>query len=110
MKLSKGKVTYPGRKQVFRLRDKRGRFVQDVVGLEREGIKGRALLKKVIAGGRITYKTPALERIRAFAKVNLSRFPDKLKKINAQYRYPVTVSPKLLKLRNSLSSQLGGRQ
>jgi nicotinate phosphoribosyltransferase len=110
MKLSKGKVTYPGRKQVFRLRDKRGRFVQDVVGLEREEIKGKALLKKVLSGGKVTYNMPALEKIRAFAKTNLSRFPDRFKKIDAPYRYPVTVSPKLLKLRNSLKLSLGTRQ
>ena len=45
MKLSKGKVTYPGRKQVFRLEDKKGKFLKDILGLEKEKIKGQFALK-----------------------------------------------------------------
>jgi nicotinate phosphoribosyltransferase len=110
MKLSKAKVTYPGRKQVFRVLDKKGRFIKDILGLEKEKIKGSPLLVKVVDKGKIVYRLPPLDSIRRFAKANLSRFPEKLKEVRARYKYPVAVSPGLKKLRKSLSRQLGKRQ
>jgi len=110
MKLSKGKVTYPGRKQVFRIQDKKGKFIKDILGLEKERIKGKPLLVKVVGKGKIIYKSPSLGKIRAFAKNNLFRFPEKLKDVYSKFEYPVVVSPQLKKLRGSLIHQLGKRQ
>jgi nicotinate phosphoribosyltransferase len=110
MKLSKGKVTYPGRKQVFRIQDKRGRFVKDILGLEKEKIRGRPLLKKVVERGRVIYKRPCLDKIRESLKNNLSRFPQRLKDIIPEYRYPVIISPQLKKLRSTLVRHLEKRQ
>jgi len=110
MKLSKGKVTYPGRKQVFRIEDKKGRFIKDILGLEKEKIRGRPLLKKVVAKGRIIYKPPSLDKIRGAVKDNLCGFPKKLKEVYAGYEYPVIISPQLKKLRSSLARQLEKRQ
>lgn len=110
MKLSKGKVTYPGRKQVFRIQDRSKRFIKDVVGLEKERIKGKPLLKKVVEKGRVIYKTPGLDKIRVSVKNNLSRFPQKLKDVVPGYKYPVVISPQLKKLKDSLARQLEKRQ
>jgi len=110
MKLSKGKVTYPGRKQVFRVEDRKKRFVKDVLGLEGEKVRGRPLLVKVMQKGKIIYRAPSLDKIRNFAQNNLSRFPEKLKDIHAEYQYPVLISPKLFRLRQNLTQQLGDRQ
>lgn len=110
MKLSKGKVTYPGRKQVFRVQDKKGRFIKDILGLEKEKIRGRPLLKKAVEGGRVIYKIPSLDKIRRALKSNLSRFPQKLKDIYSSSEYPVIVSPQLKALRSALARQLEKRQ
>lgn len=110
MKLSKGKVTFPGRKQVFRIQDKRGRFLKDILGLENEHVGGRRLLKKVIKKGKPVYRQPSLGRIRAYHKNNLLRFADKLKKTDAVYRYPVLISPGLNRLRRSLILDIHKRQ
>ncbi len=110
MKLSKGKVTYPGRKQVFRVQDKYGRFVKDILGLDKEKIKGKPLLMKVVDKGRIIYKLPSLDKIRLFAKGNLARFPQRLKEVYPRYKYPVIVSLQLKKLKDSLARQLEKRQ
>lgn len=110
MKLSKGKVTYPARKQVFRIQEKRGRFIKDILGLEKEKINGRPLLRKVVQKGRIVYQPPSIGKIKAFTKDNLSRFPDRLQDIDVKYKYPVLISPQLKRLRRSLSSQLEKRQ
>ena len=110
MKLSKGKVTYPGRKQAFRVQNKKERFVKDILGLEKERIKGRPLLVKVVNKGRVIYKAPSLDKIRTFTKNNLSRFPQRLREVYPRYKYPVIISPQLKKLRQSLAHQLGKRQ
>jgi nicotinate phosphoribosyltransferase len=110
MKLSQGKVTYPGRKQVFRLQDRRGRFIKDILGLEKEKINARPLLKKVVDKGRVIYNAPTLDEIRRYLKNNLSRFLQGLKEIDGKYKYPVVISPQLKKLRQSIRQQLEKRQ
>lgn len=110
MKLSKGKVTYPGRKQVYRVCDKKGAFVKDVLGLDKEKIKGMPLLRQVVRRGRIVYNAPSLDKIRGFAKYNLSKLPAQSKEVYVKYKYPVIISPGLKKLRESLLRQLGRRQ
>lgn len=110
MKLSKGKVTYPGRKQVFRIKDKNGRFIKDILGLEEENIKGMPLLRKVLERGKIIYKIPSLNEIRKFTQDNLLHFPQRLKDVYARYKYPVVTSSGLRKLRYSLAHQFEKRQ
>ena len=110
MKLSKAKVTYPGRKQVFRIQDKRGKFVRDILGLEKEKIKGKPLLIKVVDNGRLIYKPPALEKIRMSLRKSLLRFLEELKHVYPRYKYPVIISPQLKELRLTLSRQLEKRQ
>lgn len=110
MKLSKGKITFPGRKQVFRIQDRKGKFSKDILGLEREKIKARPLLIKVVDKGRLVYQPPGLDKIRDFAKDNLSRFPEKMKEVYPKYKYPVIISPQLERLRKGLTYQLGKRQ
>jgi len=110
MKLSREKVTYPGRKQIFRITDKKGKFIKDILGLEKEKISGRPLLVKVVDNGKIIYKPPALGKIRSYAKDNLSKLPAQLKEVHLKYQYPVIISPGLKKLRDSLMRQLEKRQ
>jgi nicotinate phosphoribosyltransferase len=109
MKLSKGKVTYPGRKQVFRIEDKRGNFIRDVLALEEE-INGKPLLIKVMDKGKLVYELPSLEKIRKYVQTGLMKFPESLKEVRLKYRYPVLVSSKLKKLTGNLSRKLSMRQ
>ena len=110
MKLSKAKVTYPGRKQVYRIRNKKGRFVKDILGLEEEKIKGRPLLVKAVDKGRVIYKNPSIEQSRFMLKNKLAHFPRELKEVYSRYKYPVVVSSGLKKLRDSLKQHLRYRQ
>lgn len=110
MKLSKGKRTYPGRKQVFRIRDKRGMFVKDILALEEEKSKGTPLLIKVIDKGKVVYKIPSLDKLRLSLEENLSKFNASLQDVKAQYKYPVIVGPGLTKLMLNLANQLQRRQ
>lgn len=106
MKLSEGKATLPGRKQVFRFKDEQGKFVKDVIALEGEEIDGEPLLVKVVEKGSVIYNYPSLEDIRKRAMENLSRLPDKYKKLVRPAKYPVQISLKLKKLMNELERRL----
>lgn len=110
MKLSKAKITYPGRKQVFRIQNRKGRFMKDVLGLEKEKIKGRPLLIKVVDKGKPVYNPPSLGKTRSFLKNSLSKFPKGLRSVSSRFGYPVVISPGLNKLTRTLARQLEKRQ
>jgi len=106
MKLSEGKATLPGRKQVFRVKDANGYFVKDIIALEDEEMDGEPLLVKVVDRGKIIYNFPSLEKIRERALDNLSRLHEKYKRLKNPAKYPVKLSPNLSKLINELEQKL----
>ncbi|MCM8780141.1 MAG: nicotinate phosphoribosyltransferase [Candidatus Omnitrophica bacterium] len=106
MKLSRGKVTHPGRKQVYRIRDKEGNYLKDILGLENEHLPGEPLLVKVMEKGKIIYKKPTLEKIRDFTQKNLACLPHKYKNLDKSAHYPVIISPELKRLIHALSRDL----
>jgi nicotinate phosphoribosyltransferase len=106
MKLSKGKATLPGKKQVFRFKDERGNLAKDVIGLEDEKMSGEPLLIKVMEKGKTIYGIPSLEDIRKRALESISELPEKYKKLKGAPRYPVELSPKLKKLMKELTEKL----
>jgi nicotinate phosphoribosyltransferase len=106
MKLSKGKITLPGKKQIFRQRDKKGKYAKDIVGLEDEKIRGESLLVKVMENGKIVCDLPTLADIRNATLKNLLELPCRYKKLGHAPLYPVGLSHGLSKIRNQLTSQL----
>jgi nicotinate phosphoribosyltransferase len=106
MKLSERKVTLPGRKQVFRIKDEKGNLVKDVIALEKEKIGGEPLLIKVMEKGKIVYDLPSLEEIRKKALENLSQIPPRYKKLKDAPRYPVHLSPRLKRLVEDLTEKV----
>lgn len=106
MKLSKGKITLPGKKQVFRQVSQEGMYVKDIVGLENEKINGDLLLVKVMENGRLTCSLPTLEESRSSCLLNLSKLPDRFKRLRNTSKYPVRLSPKLRQIQKDLASQI----
>jgi len=106
MKLSKGKITLPGKKQIFRQNDKRGKHVKDIIGLEDERIMGEPLLVKVMEKGEITYGLPKLEEIRGNTLKNLAELPEEYKKLRNAPRFPVKLSPKLKEIKRQLTRKI----
>jgi nicotinate phosphoribosyltransferase len=100
-KFSPAKATYPGKKQVFRRSDRRGRFTGDVLGLEDEQEAGEPLLAPVLrAGKRIAPATP-LAQARAHCLEQLRRLPERYHRFEPMPRgrgYPVRLSAGLKKL------------
>jgi nicotinate phosphoribosyltransferase len=110
MKLSEKKTTFPGRKQVYRIRDSRGKFLKDILALEGERAKGQPLLRQVVCKGEIIYNKPTLSQIRDFAKSNLEALGDKYKKLTQPSTYPVIINPGLKKLTRDLTVEIKNRQ
>jgi nicotinate phosphoribosyltransferase len=110
IRLSRGKITLPGRKQIFRLRDKKGNYAKDIISLANEKVEGEPLLVKVIENGNIVYDLPSLERIRENILRNLSRLPHKYKKLTNASSYPVELSSQLKKIKKALTNQLRSRE
>lgn len=96
MKLSPGKISLPGRKQVFRIL-RQGQFDHDVIGLQGERL-GITLLQPMIIKGRQIYQLPHVQKIRAYVAAQLKQLPSRLKEITQEHYYKVTVSPRLKRL------------
>ena len=106
MKLSKDKITLPGRKQVYRFKSKDDLFCKDVIALADESGKGEPLLVKVMKRGKLSFDLPSLEQIRAAASEHLSKLPDEYKVFTNAPAYPVELSQKLQKLIERTKFQL----
>ena len=104
--LSEGKITLPGRKQVYRFKYEDGNYAKDVIALADEKLKAEPLLIKVMENGKITYELPSLNEIRSAAKQNLSNLPEKYKKITNPPTYPVELSETLEDLTQTLTRKL----
>ncbi len=106
MKLSKGKITLPGRKKVLRIEDSEGHLIKDIIALDGERIGGNPLLIKVMEKGELVHDLPNLEEIRKNARQNLAKLPAKYKKLRRAPHYPVETSPLLKKMIKDLTAEL----
>jgi nicotinate phosphoribosyltransferase len=98
MKQSPGKMTFPGRKQIFReLAD--GKFVGDTLGLATEG---KGLLQLVMINGDRVQADDSLVTIRQRADASVASLSAEIRDINYDKLAPVNISPSLLELTQSL--------
>jgi nicotinate phosphoribosyltransferase len=104
VKLSTGKATLPGRKQVWRSRS--GDGFRDVIALEDEVPMPGAqpLLVPVLSNGATTHQEDLVE-MRARCLRRLQALPAAFKDLHTQPESPVTLSPKLEALRAEMYEQ-----
>jgi nicotinate phosphoribosyltransferase len=95
-KLTKGKESYPGRKQVFRVYEN-GLMKEDIIGLETEKL-GEPLLHKIIETGKLTISIPNLDDISEHLNKELISLPERYKDVSQSAPYEVSPSGELLKL------------
>jgi len=107
-KLSEGKATWPGRKQVYRTYGPDGAMREDTLTLEGETTPGEALLEPVMRKGRRVGDLPSLESARKRASANLERLPRALRSLDKASAYPVHVAPPLRALADALGTALRG--
>ena len=96
-KLSEGKATWPGRKQVWRAYDADGRMRGDILSLESDKQPGEPLIVPVMRAGKRIAPSPTLAQIRERAA--RSRAPaGAAGAIAAGREYPVKVADALTAL------------
>jgi len=96
MKLSRGKVTAPGRKQVFR----RSQPFSDLVALHDEAVpSGReSLLEPLMRQGRRAGRRPSVAESRALYEADFSVLPKSARDLRSPKSPPVLISPALRSL------------
>ncbi|MFD1686250.1 nicotinate phosphoribosyltransferase [Halobellus litoreus] len=109
MKLSEGKVTYPGAKRVHRFGEET--FQRDVLAGADEAIGGRGLLVDVVTNGDVVYEFPTLDESRERTLATLERLPRDVRAIEDPAAYPVEVSEGLEstaeRVRSELRAEMG---
>jgi nicotinate phosphoribosyltransferase len=96
MKLSPGKQSYPGRKQVRR-RFENGRAVEDVIELA-DAVRadsGNPLLTRVMINGRRASAAPSLADLRARSRAAVATLPEPVRRIRDTSVYPVRIGDEL---------------
>ncbi|PIP75665.1 hypothetical protein COW86_02495, partial [Candidatus Kuenenbacteria bacterium CG22_combo_CG10-13_8_21_14_all_39_9] len=107
MKLSPGKMSLPGRKQVYR-QFKNDKMTSDIIGLEGEKKLGTPLLRPIFKKGKLLYDLPSVLAIRDYVKSQLEYLPKKYLAIETTYQYPVRVSPRLRRLITKTKKEIRG--
>ena len=106
LKLSTGKASWPGKKQVFRVRDGKGQAQRDLVGLRDEKLPGESLLKEVMRDGRPSETYPSLVEIRRVFEADFASLDDSVKAIRQPTNYTVEFSPSLQALRDEITERM----
>lgn len=106
MKLSADKISYPGRKQVFRFM-KDDICAYDTVALEREALTGEPLLNCVMRNGHRLAQSPHISEARSRAAQGLLSLPLSVRRLENPASYPIHISNGLAELQNTLKDNLG---
>ena len=111
LKLSTGKVSWPSKKQVYRLCDVDGRLNNDFVTRRDENIPdAEPLLKKVMVQGKTFAPLPPLEQSRAAFLEEFGSLPEAMKSIRNPERYSVEFSAALKELRDAVERKVAGAE
>jgi nicotinate phosphoribosyltransferase len=105
-KLSEGKVTWPGSKQVWRSYGPSGRLSGDILSLENDTQPGDRLIAPVMRAGKRVAPAPTLAQIREHAARELARLPEPLRQLVKADEYPVQISGKL----KALAAEMDARR
>ena len=92
LKLSEGKASLAGRKQVYRQTDGDGMYAGDLLALADEQLAeqdGVPLLADVMRGGQRTGPVPALAELRERFAAGFARLPERFKALRGPGHYPV---------------------
>jgi nicotinate phosphoribosyltransferase len=109
LKLSTGKVSWPGKKQIYRQLDGGGKLKGDIVARRDETVAGaEPLLKKVMERGKSMAPLPSLQESRSLFLEEFARLPEAYKTIRDPGRYRVEFSPNLQRLRAEVEEKVAG--
>jgi len=107
IKISEEKLTYPGKKQIYRIYNKQGEFREDFLALDSEPAppNSEALLIRVMKEGSLITELPNLNNIQQYYSKNIEKLPNKFKELEENHIFKVRISKKLSELTNSLTEK-----
>jgi nicotinate phosphoribosyltransferase len=107
MKLSSGKVSLAGPKQVFRQRDDRGLFKRDLIGLNDESLtNAEPLLMPVMKEGKRLLESEPLAEIQLRFRKEFLQLPELYKDLRGKPNYPVDITSRLQALQDQVSKEI----
>ncbi len=106
-KISKGKQTWPGRKQVFRRYDDAGKIEKDTITLIDDQPQGEPLLMPVMKNGKRLQSRAPLTTIRKKVVDNLATLPSALQGFEPLSQSPVEISSRLIRLARETDKKIG---
>ena len=121
LKLSSGKVSLVGQKQIFRILAADGQFVRDVIGLRHESVETIAhesgvtkeqvipLLQPTMTQGRRLHPSELLSASRARCANHLQRLSPAVRSLRPNVPYPVTLTRALTQLQEEAIAQVQAR-
>lgn len=111
MKLSKGKETLAGKKQVFRFTTDNNVYEKDTLALHNEDDKrystARPLLEEVIANGVLKRPHPSLDNLHNHFLKEFASINEQYKLLDRPKNYPVEQSQALIKLQEETITKIG---
>jgi nicotinate phosphoribosyltransferase len=107
IKISEDKLTYPGKKQIYRSYDNHGEFQEDILMLDDEPRppNSEELLISVMKEGEIITELPDLKDIQQYYNENIKKLPDKYKELDENHIFKLKISNKLSKLTSALTEK-----
>ena len=105
-KRSEGKATWPGRKQVYREVDTSNHIKSDVLTLDKETLRTRALLKPVMRAGKRLEKSRPLSELQKYTATQLEQLPDCLRALDSSAPFEATVSTSLRECARAVDEQI----
>lgn len=109
-KLSSGKATWPGRKQVWRRFGPDGRMCGDVLSVADDDHAGEPLIQPVMTAGRRLSGQESSSAIRARAAANIEAMPAVLRQLEQDGTYAVTVADRLVQLAKEVDNRLAKQE
>ncbi len=104
-KLSEGKSTLPGGKQIYRKFSADHKMTGDTLALDKEDMEGKPLIEACMRQGERCRPKASLDEIRKRAAQELSCLPKRLYSLKQDSPYPVKISNALKELTQSLDRE-----
>ena len=107
IKISEDKITYPGKKQVYRFYNKQGEFNKDLLMLDDEPAppNSEALLIPVMKEGILLEELPDLNNIQQYYNENIKSLPRGFKVLEKNHIFKLEISRKLRELTSTLAEK-----
>jgi nicotinate phosphoribosyltransferase len=109
-KRSQNKVSWPGRKQVYRQFGKDTEMQADIITIEGDSQPGETLIEPVMRAGQRLQSPESLLQLRSRAKQQLDALPPHLKGLQVQPAFQAAISSALHRLAERADEELAQRE